>query len=268
MRIPLPPSVQDRIHLAEQPVVAKPAATIAVVRDGSEGLEVFLMRRQRSMAFAAGMYVFPGGGVHEEDAEPISWVGPTPEFFAQRFGCGTELAHGLVVAAARETFEETGVLLAGVDEQTIVPDATEFHDARRSLEQRDISFREFLHQHGLTLRADLLGSWSHWITPAFEPRRYDTRFFVARLPNGQQIDWVNGEADHSLWAPLGQVLYQVERGEVSMLPPTAVTCRELSRETITSVLATAADRIIRPIEPKIVEVDGAHWLEVGNADEI
>ena len=261
MRIPLPDRMREYARLDARPLPAKAAATIAVVRDGEAGIEVFLMRRRASMAFAAGMYVFPGGGMHEEDAAELPWAGPSAAHFAERFGCPVDTARALVVAAARETFEETGVLLAGSDAHSVVVDTSPFHEDRAALETRELSFARFLLDNGLLLRADLLEAWAHWITPAFEPRRYDTRFFVAVLPKGQRIDTLSGEADRSEWAPIGAILALLDRGEAAMMLPTAVTCRELSTETAATVLGTAAGRRIRPIEPKLVEIDGGLWLD-------
>lgn len=268
MLVPIPPGLKGRVKFVEEPAPAVDAATIAVVRDGESGLEAFLMRRQSSMAFAAGMYVFPGGRVDAADAQDVAWVGPSPADFAEKLGCDPELAHSLVVAAARETFEETGVLLAGRDADSVCDDTTPFHDEREALENHELTFAEFLNRHGLVLRADLLGVWAHWITPAFEPRRYDTRFFVAVMPTGQRIDVVSSEADKSAWVPLSRVLDLVDRGEAAMLPPTAVTCRELSGETTRSVLDAADLREVTPIEPRLVEVDGEVWLETDRPEHI
>lgn len=263
--IPLPERLREQAELARgtggDPAAAKDAATIAVVREGSKGLEVFLMRRQTSMAFAAGMYVFPGGGVWSEDAARIPWVGPRADYFAARFGCSAQTAHSLVVAAVRETFEETGVLLAGPDESSVVTDASLYHDARWALENHELTFAEFLTEQGLVLRADLLGAWAHWITPTFEPRRYDTRFFVTVLPEGQRIGSVSSEADRSVWAPISEVLAAVDAGGAAMMPPTVSTCRALLAESAQSLLVTAANRSIRPVLPRVVEIDGELWLE-------
>ncbi len=263
MLIPAPAAMRDKLHAVHEPAPAKDAATIAVVRAGQRGLEVFLMRRQASMAFAAGMYVFPGGGVHEADAAPLPWLGPAADHFATRFDCSNETARALVVAAARETFEETGVLIAGSDEHSVVSDVTPYHEARLALERHELSFGEFLRENRLSLRADLLGAWAHWITPVFEPRRFDTRFFTAVLPAGQRIDTVSDEADASEWVPLDEVLARVERGEAAMMPPTKATCAELARESAETVLQAAAARRINAIEPKLVEIDGKLWLDTG-----
>lgn len=263
MLIPAPADWRHKLDAAHEPVTAKDAATIAVVRPGVDGLEVFLMRRQASMAFAAGMYVFPGGGVQASDAEPLPWLGPDAAHFADRFGCTEQQAHSLVVAAARETFEETGVLIAGVDDHSVVNDTTQYHEAREALERHELSFGEFLQGNGLSLRTDLLAAWSHWITPKFETRRFDTRFFAAVLPAGQRIDSVSGEADTSEWVPLGTVLARVTQGEAAMMPPTKVTCAELAEQTAETVLLAAEQRTITPIEPKLLDIDGELWLDTG-----
>lgn len=258
---PLPTHIRSRVDLFRNPAPAKDASTIAVVRDGAQGIEAFLMRRQPSMAFAAGMYVFPGGGVDEADQTDLPWAGPAASYFAERFRCAEATARSLVIAAARETFEETGVLLAGEDERSVVADTSQFHYAREQLERHELTFSEFLTAHNLVLRADLLGAWSHWITPVFEPRRYDTRFFVAALPDGQRIDSVSDEADSSFWVPVSDMLEAHSRGEAAMMIPTVATCQELAHESADSVLASSETRVIRPIEMKVIEKDGELWAD-------
>ncbi len=264
-RIPLP----DRLRTAAEqrgsdPVQPKDAATIVVVRDGDDGIEAYLMRRQSSMKFAAGFYVFPGGGVQADDRDAdIPWSGPGADVWAARFGCDVSLARGLVVAAVRETFEETGVLLAGPDADTVLADTStpDLQQARDDLEERRIGFGDFLSGRGLVLRADLLGAWSHWITPAFEPRRYDTRFFVAALPAGQRVGTISRESDHARWVPLREVLAAITAGEAEMMPPTIATCRQVASLTAATIVAASKDQVIEPIEPRVVEVDGELFLE-------
>lgn len=270
MLVPVPDRWQAKLEDFDPARAATPrdAATIAVVRDGAQGLEAFLMRRHSGMAFAAGMYVFPGGGVQDDDGEPMDWVGPPPEVWAQKFSCDVDRARRLVVAAVRETFEETGVLLAGPDEHSVVGDTTDLAQAREDLEAKRMSFARFLADEKLVLRADLLGAWAHWITPALEPRRYDTRFFVAALPQGQRIGTVSTEADKSLWAPLSEVLARVDAGGAAMMPPTAVTCRELAPLSAGEVLVAAALREISAIEPQFVRKDGEWWLDIDREDSL
>ncbi|MEO6471905.1 MAG: NUDIX hydrolase [Aeromicrobium sp.] len=264
MLIPVPATLFE--HAVNQTgEVAEPrdASTVVVVRDGVEGLEAYLLRRHQSMKFAPGMYVFPGGGVDAADANiDVPWVGAAPSEWAARFGCSEDTARGLVCAAVRETFEESGVLLAGPDEHSVVADTsgTEWQAARLALEAHEYSFAEFLLDQGLVLRTDLLGAWSHWITPVFEPRRFDTRFFVAVLPEGQSVGHLAREADRALWAPLSQVLAAVDAGNSAMLPPTHITCSELAPLSAGGVLAASATRKIFPIVPELVEIDGKHFL--------
>ncbi len=265
MRYPIPESLREHVVDAEKRKVPVPrdAATIALVRDGDAGIEAYLMRRQSTMEFAAGMYVFPGGKVHDSDRLVDAWVGPSPEEWGKRFGCDAETARGLVVAAVRETFEESGILLAGPDADTIVDDtsAYDMQAARIALDKQEYGFAEFLAEHDLMLRADLVGAWSHWITPPFEPRRYDTRFFVAALPDGQVVGELSRESDRADWMPVARVLEAVEAGKAQMLPPTVHTCRELSLFGAADILAAAVEREITPIEPRIVEVDGELFLD-------
>lgn len=264
MRIPVPRSLAERAAAAGDEVVPpRDAATIALLRRGDSGTETYLLRRQSTMAFAPGQYVFPGGGVQASDADDIGWVGPGPEDWGTRFGCDAATAKSLVVAAVRETFEESGILLAGPDDHTVVADTGEewARTARLELEAGEKSLAALLASRGLVLRADLLGAWAHWITPAFEPRRYDTRFLVAAVPVGQRVGSLPGEADRAAWTPLRDVLAAVEAGDAAMLPPTLVTCRELADVDVSDVLDAAARRRIVPIEPQLVEVDGELFLD-------
>src|ERR1700744_677040 len=149
------------------PLPARPAATVMLVRELREnpaGIAVFLMRRHAAMEFAAGTVVFPGGGVDDRDRNAdIAWAGPPPSWWAERFGTDTALAEALVCAAARETFEEGGVLFAGpADEPAgIVGDASAYRESRLALADRTLSFADFLRRENLVLRADLLRPWGN-----------------------------------------------------------------------------------------------------------
>ncbi|HYU86631.1 MAG TPA: NUDIX hydrolase [Kribbellaceae bacterium] len=241
----------------------RPAATVILLRD--PGPQVYLLRRTASMAFAAGMTVFPGGRVDPSDsAVADAWTGPSPEEFGTRLGCTPELAVAYVAAAVRETFEESGVLLAGPSADSVVADTTgaDWEADRVALEDRSLSFADFLHGRGLVLRADLLGPWAHWITPEFEPRRYDTRFFLAALPSGQKTRDVSGESDQVAWVPPGEAVRQVDAGELDMLPPTYLSCAELASYTsVAAALDAARDRVVTPILPKLRVSDGRAYLE-------
>jgi 8-oxo-dGTP pyrophosphatase MutT (NUDIX family) len=238
---------------------------VVLVRDRCDGIEMYLLRRQTSMAFAAGMYVFPGGGVDARDADAsIAWAGPSPAQWAERLDVAEPLARELVSAAVRETFEESGVLLAGSSPSSVVVDVSgdDWEADRVRLESRELSLAQLLQRRGLVLRTDLLAAWTHWVTPEFEPRRYDTRFFVAALPAGQRTRDIFGEADRVAWMAPQDAVSGVDSGVMAMLPPTYVTCSDLLGFTSgADVLVAAAGRTIRPVLPRLVRDGDAFVLE-------
>jgi 8-oxo-dGTP pyrophosphatase MutT (NUDIX family) len=255
------------------PLPVRPAATVMLVRedpDGKEGLDVFLMRRHSKMEFAPGTMVFPGGGVDDRDrSADIAWAGPPPEWWAQRFGTDTELAAALVCAAARETFEESGVLFAGPadDPDGIVRDASAYADARRALDDRTLSFADFLRRENLVLRSDLLRPWANWVTPEAErTRRYDTYFFVGALPDGQRADGDNTESDRAEWTTPRAAIADFEGGRCFLLPPTWTQLDSLNGRTVAEVLAV--ERQIIPVEPHLAaNKDTGNWeIEFFNSD--
>lgn len=265
MRVPLPARLLDAAanHDAE-PVQPLDAATVVLLRDSADGVEAYFLRRRQTMAFAAGMYVFPGGRVDPRDADAdVGWVGPPASAWAARFGCDEALARALVCAAVRETYEESDVLLAG-DADRVVADVTgdDWQADRRALVEHELSLAEMLERRDLAVRADLLAGWTHWITPAFEPRRFDTRFFVAMVPSGQRTRDVSTEADRVEWLPLSTALRRWEADEIAMMPPTWVTCRDLAAmPSAAAALEGAAERRIVPVVPRLVEDGGEYFLE-------
>lgn len=240
------------------PVEPKDASTVVLLRGGDGhqgGLEVYLLRRTLNMAFAGGFCVFPGGGVDPRDFDhEVGWVGPTPAEWAVLLDTSETHARALVCAAVRETFEESGVLLAGPTADTVVSDTTgdDWEADRVALEKRELSFTEFLDRRGLKIRSDLLQLWGSWITPIFEPRRYDTRFFVAELPEGQITRDVSTESDEVVWMAVRDVVDAVDDQRLAMLPPTYATCLELyDHLTPDDALAAAAVRDRSPILPEM-----------------
>ena len=260
LRVPLPP------HLVEQareyadgtrtPAEPRNAATVVLMRPSADGPEVYLLRRQVSMEFAAGMCVFPGGVVDPRDFDhTVAWAGPSPADWAARLAVDESLARALVCAAVRETFEESGVLLAGTSPSSVVEDTTgaDWEADRAALEGRDLAFTEFLDRRGLVLRSDLLGVWSGWLTPAFEPRRYRTWFFVASLPAGQRTRDVSTESSSVTWLPASGAVAAVDAGDMFMLPPTYLTCLEVAEhDDPDAVLVTAAERSVDMFTPEVV----------------
>lgn len=276
-RLPLRPELveQARAYAAGEASPAEPrdAATVVLVRDSprppDEGpgrssgvgttLEVHLLRRQASMAFASGMAVFPGGSVDPrdftEDLHGRCWAGPSPAEWAGTLGCDEAKAQALLCAAVRETFEESGVLLAGSSVDSVVSDTTgeDWEADRVALESRQLSMTDFLTRRGLVLRSDLLGPWSGWLTPIFEPRRYRTWFFLAVLPEGQVTRHVTSEAASVAWLPVADAVAAAERGEIMMMPPTYLTCLDVAQHaTSTDACEDAAGRTVEMFTPTVV----------------
>jgi 8-oxo-dGTP pyrophosphatase MutT (NUDIX family) len=258
--------------LTEEPLTPRPAATVMLVRDKppARQIEVFLMRRHSAMDFVAGVMVFPGGGVDDRDRNAdIAWFGPEPEWWAQRFGVEPDLAEALVCAAARETFEESGVLFAGPadDPDGIVADTSIYHDSRLALADHSLSFADFLRKEKLLLRADLLRPWANWVTPKEErTRRYDTYFFVGALPEGQRADGENTETDRAFWTTPRAALDEFADGKSFLLPPTWTQLDSLNGRTVADVLAV--ERQIVSVTPHLTaDTDTGNWeIEFFNSD--
>ncbi len=270
MKIPLPP-VPLPEHLVEvareyadgtrEAVEPRNAATVVLLRPADPagtGPSVYLLRRHVSMEFAGGFCVFPGGGVdprdHDTGVDEALWAGPTVAQWAARLGVEEDLARALVCAAVRETFEESGVLLAGPSADEVVADTTgeDWEADRVALETRSLAMTDFLTTRGLVLRTDLLGTWDGWLTPVFEPKRYRTWFFVALLPEGQRTRDVSSESSSVTWLPARVAADRADAGELAMLPPTYLTCLEIGGyDSPAEVLAATADRTVDMFTPSV-----------------
>jgi 8-oxo-dGTP pyrophosphatase MutT (NUDIX family) len=254
-------------RVAATVVLLRPAARADASAGPSASFEVYVLRRAAGMAFG-GVYAFPGGGVDPTDSDAsIGWAGPPPAWWGERLRLPAGTARAVVCAAVREVFEEAGVLLAGPRPDTIVGDAGEpaWEAARRRLVSREQSLTALLAETGMHLRADLLVPWSRWITPEFEPRRFDTYFFLALLPDGQLTRDVSGEADDTLWIRPADALTRHAAGEMTLLPPTAVTLADLAAyEDPAGLFAAAAGRDPgTPVRPRVVvDPDGSARLSL------
>lgn len=250
--------------MTRAPVVPKPAATVVLIRDdpapppGRTPLQVFLQRRVAGMAFAGGMTVFPGGSVDPSDHLDVpGWIGPHPAVWGVRLGHPPELAGALVKAAVRETYEECGVLLAG--DGPVSLDG----DVRADLVTRRTDLPHVLGAR--PLRADLLRAWSRWITPPSSPKRYDTAFLVARLPDAQDADAHTTEAVEARWWHPAEALERWAAGELQLMLPTQTTLREIDQHPdCAAVLAAADRREIKPVRPVLRLHDGVDVLLPGD----
>lgn len=241
-------------------VPLRPAATVMLLRDAVEDIEVFMMQRTTSAAFASGMYVFPGGRV--DDVDGASELNDLCDGLTD--GEASALLRvptgGLAywVAAIRESFEEAGVLLARDDSGEYVqlddPEVQRrFAIARHAVHEGSLSLAEFCRRENLRLAVDNIRYVSHWITPVGEKRRFDTRFFVAVAPSAQEPLHDDKETIDSLWVTPNDALQRAQRGELAMIPPTTANLRFLAPHRSTSEAVAAANRVgvPTPILPKL-----------------
>jgi 8-oxo-dGTP pyrophosphatase MutT (NUDIX family) len=226
----------------------RPAATVVVLRDAAGGVEAYLQRRPRTMGFAGGLWVFPGGRVDAADGDPAVdaiWAGPPPAAWAERMGVTVAHARGLVMAACRETFEEAGVLL--VDRP---PDPLAREAGRRELLDGKRGFAAMLARMGVRLDTARLRYWAWWLTPEGELRRYDTRFFVAALPSDTAATAEGlAEVEQERWLAPGMAA-----GDLSMpmLPPTRFTLRDLAGfRTVQELLEAGRHRPVEQVLPRL-----------------
>jgi 8-oxo-dGTP pyrophosphatase MutT (NUDIX family) len=253
-----------RAHLAGEliPAPTRDAATVLLLREprAGRGVEVCLLRRSARLTFAAGMYAFPGGVVDTADTtDELAWAGPGPSAWAERLGCEPSRARGYLSAAVRETFEESGVLLAGpADQRLPIDDSTgaAWEADRLAVLERSRTLAQVLAARGLALRSDLLAAWAHWVTPEVEERRYDTWFFIARAARAQRVRNASTEADRMRWISPAAALARHERGDWAMMLPTRSVLAEIADfPSVAAVFAAAPRRVLPRVQPVAV-LDG------------
>ena len=209
---------------------ARPASTILLLRDGAAGLEVFMVVRNRAIDFAGGALVFPGGRVEPADAS---------------------LGEPFRIAAIREAFEESGILLARRGDELL---------AEHNL-PRDGDFHALLAEHALTPAPDALVHYAHWITPADMPKRFDTHFFLAEAPPRQVGLHDGGEAVESIWITPDQALAAAAAGERLLVFATRLNLAKLARfATVAQALAGAGPVVT--VCPEPFHRNDATWLRI------
>jgi 8-oxo-dGTP pyrophosphatase MutT (NUDIX family) len=225
----LPPGLADRLASPAPPVAPRPAATVVLVRDAGDGPQVLLLRRHGRSGFAANAWVFPGGVVDAADASAeVENVmdGPSAGGWAARMGLasGAE-ALAYVAAALREAFEETGILLAA---GAAAPGPADVEDLRRRLLAGELGLAEVAREARVRMSAGGLLYVAHWITPAPEPRRYDTRFFLAAVTGETVCAPHAAEMTDCAWMPPGEAVARWRAGDMKLLPPTVKMLERIS----------------------------------------
>lgn len=258
----LPPRFAESIrNPPEVPAAARPAATVVLMRDGAEGVETLLLRRARTAGFVPGAYVFPGGRVDRADAEP-DIVAHLDGLDAETAATRLELADGdppalaYYLAALREAFEETGILVGRRPDGSgpaTAAESPEVDAVRNGLMEDRIGFAEALERMGCRLDGGAVEYLAHWITPEPEPRRYDTRFFAARVREGAQAIVDAREMTDAVWLTPEAALRRNEERTLPMVFPTLHTLRDLRAfDDVDAVLSALSKRRIPAIMPRLV----------------
>jgi 8-oxo-dGTP pyrophosphatase MutT (NUDIX family) len=254
--------METNLHPTAKPPRA--AATVVMLRDGPEGLEVFLLQRHGLSDVLGGAYVFPGGKVDLADAELDMETHLDQTLSALHSALGEKDldardAAGLYVAALREAFEECGVLFAQ-GRQARALNAT----AAQGMLREGHAFDEVLQAMELQLQTRAILPWSRWITPVVSSvmnKRFDTRFFVAAMPDGQTAQHDNRETTGSIWLRPRTALEQYRDRLIDLAPPQIMSLAHLSRHaTVQSVMDAARSRLPPVIQPEPFDQEGVRVL--------
>ena len=243
----------------------KEASTVILVRArAEEPWEIFLARRHSRQSFMAGAFVFPGGQLEDNDCdrEIVHLIAAAssfnPQSLLQDTGLTAEKALGFFIGAIRETFEETGILLAADLSGRPISFAQKenldrFADYRRQLNRAEIRLQDIARNEKLLFLPETLMPYAHWITPTFEAKRFSARFFLAKLPEGQMPITDADELTESIWSTPKNLLQMNAAGKILLMPPTLKTIEELSEyNSIDELFAAALQRGIYPIMPQLI----------------
>ena len=238
------------------------AATVMVVRDGPQGLEVLMVRRHGNSGVLGGVHVFPGGklDVADTQADPAALDRSQAECLRAlgEPALDAATAVGLHVAALRETFEECGLLLGPLAS----PDRLQ--QLREDVLERGSGFALAMQRAGLRLPLSSLAPWSRWVTPrvpSVSHKRFDTRFFVAAAPQGQQVEHCKVETTEAVWLTPRQALQRCWDGEIDMAPPQIMTLSQFHPlGSVAQVLQAARSRAPALIEPEPFDEDGCRVI--------
>lgn len=279
----LPPAQYDAAENwvsfgSRTPRTARSASSVVLIRDSPKGVETYLGYRPGGSPL--GSVAFPGGSLERDDDADIPWYGPSLSDWSKRLGIlDQRVVRAHIVCAIRELFEETGVLLAGTDELSVVEncDSEDWMSVREAVAGQDKSLADVLMKRGLGLRTDLLRPLSHWISPNFALRRFDTRYFAAALPVRQEPSLLRGKGVWAGWKVASEVIEQRsstalgdEAGAADTvgLPLSMITTPavEVVLEKIASTRGTVAylsvRRELKSYHPDLVEVGGKFYLDV------
>jgi 8-oxo-dGTP pyrophosphatase MutT (NUDIX family) len=242
-------------------IPARPAATIVLIRDHDAQLEILMLRRNSKAAAAPGAHVFPGGTVDDEDHEVVRrglFVGLDEARACHRLGLEAG-ALAFYCASVRELFEEAGVLLAhDRSGHAVAVERTTMAIWRDELDTERLAWSEFLEREHFSLSLGEVEYLAHWVTPEARPHRFDTRFFVARIPEGQCAQPDGREVVEHLWMTASDALDRHTKHELDLLLPTRRTLANLmTMRGVKEVLQHAATAPVTRIQPREIVRDGS-----------
>ncbi|MGE3067113.1 MAG: NUDIX domain-containing protein [Hyphomicrobiaceae bacterium] len=237
---------------ATQPAVPRPSASAVILRDNPAGIEIFMVVRHHEIDFASGAIVFPGGKLDPQDSAPdwaglVSGTAPAPE-------------RAYYVAAARETFEEAGLLIARRHDGAALLAAEEAHrlveTRRASVAAGETTFASLLSAERLTLALDLMVPFAHFITPEALPKRYETHFFLVAAPVAQLGLHDGHESVEGLWIRPGRALEEARAGARTIVPATQLILERLAAHgTVADAVAATRATPVVSILPKVVRTE-------------
>ncbi len=268
----LPPGFAESIdNVPDEPAKPRAAATVVLARDGVAAPEILLLRRVRNTGFVPGAYVFPGGRVDDVDghsdlvmlADGLS----ASEAESRLRHSGTHPpAIAYYMAALREAFEETGILLGRSVNGTHAMGAAEDPSVRQlrdALLDGGTTFESVIAEMGARLELNRMEYLAHWVTPAVEPRRYDTRFFLAGVPAGIEAAIHPSEMTDAVWLTAEAALARNHEGTLPMVFPTIRTLQDLlGFATVSDALRELAQHRIPTIEPRLVRTPTGVGMEL------
>ncbi len=249
----------------ENPSIAQPrlAATVLLLRDSADGMEVFMIVRHQSSDFASGALVFPGGRVDPEDHDLAADAG----VFAPQHGVNAEAA-ALRVAAIRETFEECGVLLARARGESALVSAARLRDIeaahRPAMKRGERTFGALLAAENLALAPEAMVHFAHWITPVHVPKRFDTHFFLAAAPSDQIALHDGHEAVDSIWIAPERAIADTRAGTYKLVFPTEMNLKKLARhaQAAPALAAARASRVVTVVPVQERAGDGMRVMRL------
>ena|SRR5205085_8075442 len=261
---------------AKTPAAIRDASTVLALRDTADGPQVFMVRRDSRLGFLGGAHVFPGGAVDAADCEP-PLLSITSGFdnagLLERLHTDSVRARGLLIAAVRELFEESGILLARatggdwVDLDEAAPRTERLVAGRRELSNRGGNFGALIAGEELRIDVSGLRFFAHWITPDREKKRFDTRFFLVRAPERQSAQHCEIESSAGEWITPREAFARYNAREIELVPPTIASLERLSGfESVDAALAAFSAADIPCIMPKIQITDEVVILYPGDSD--